>query len=243
MGFHFRFRWPKCTPASSNCSKLTLDIFDLFCLLSLPRPGFANPTFPHQDGILRQSPGSLARIRAIWILNGTCDPRTAPSESAKTPRKARFPGIRSVDMLTFAELETFTSLGTTRLLPFNHTRVTGQKTFGLQRCTVFGIDGTQSPGDTKTQSFRLAANPATIQIGFHVELIERTRNLKSLVGHVLQNRCGEISLVILAVHHDIPASCRKIHTGNGGLPSTCFICYFHDYLRSLTLIGSGFWDW
>lgn len=186
-------------------------------------------------------PGNLDSKRDFRPSNTASGPAANPATQPQVPDIGRKPGAAAKgNILTLAELETFTSFGTTRFLSFNHTRVTSQKAFCLQRGTVFGIDGAQSAGDAQTQSFHLAADTTAVQVSLHVELVQRTCHLKSLVSHILQHGRGEIGFIILTVYHDISASGRQIHASHSGLSSTCFICNFHDYLRSLTLIGSGF---
>ena len=133
-------------------------------------------------------------------------------------------------ILTLAELEALAGLGTTRLLSFNHTRIAGQKPLSLESGTVRGVDFAQGTGDAQTKSLGLTPYTTAVQIGFHVKLIQRACYLKSLIGNILQHTRRKIGLVVLAVYHNVSATGGEIHTGNGGLSSTCFVCNFHIIL-------------
>ncbi len=145
-------------------------------------------------------------------------------------------------LLTFAELEAFTSLGLTGFLTLNHTRVAHQQALSLQCRTVLGVVLAQGAGDSHSQSLSLAGDSTAIEVGLDIPFTLSINNLESLIDDELQRTSGEIFLIISIVDGDFTATRLHINAGNSGLSSTYGVDYLLHcyYLISLMLMTLGF---
>ncbi len=124
-----------------------------------------------------------------------------------------------MNILTFAELESLTSLGLAGFLTLNHTRVAAQEALGLHRGTELGVDFDERLGDSHAKSLGLAGHTTAIQVGLDVVLAQHVGNAQGLLHLVLQGRDTEIFLIVAVVHLDLASAGFHVQTGNGGLSS------------------------
>ena len=102
-------------------------------------------------------------------------------------------------ILTLAELEATTSLGTTRLFTFNGTGVTRHEAFSTECLLVFSVHLHQSTCNSEAKSLALTRKATATEVHLDVILFSHIKKSKGLLYNVLQNGrreiIGEIALV------------------------------------------------
>jgi len=122
--------------------------------------------------------------------------------------------------LTFAELETTTSLTTAEFLALHHTGIPSQKLLGFERGVEIGIHFVQGTGQGEQQGIRLSRDTAPSQIRFDIVLVKALGGCKSFVDLLLKGFEWEILVVGTAIDRDAAGARGYINPGNGSFPPT-----------------------
>ena len=133
-------------------------------------------------------------------------------------------------ILTLAELETTTCLGTTGLLTLYLAAVTRHEAFCTQGLLVLGIYFHQGTGDSQTHGLRLTSETTTIQVHLNVILLSDIQESQGLLNYELQDGAGEILCKISLIDGYLTIAFAYIYTGHSGLTTAYCIYYFHRLL-------------
>ena len=135
--------------------------------------------------------------------------------------------IYEENVLTLAELEATTCLGTTGLLTLYLTAVASHEAFGTECLLVLGIDLNQCAGDSQTQSLALAGVTATLQVNLDIILLCYVQQVQGLLYYELQNGAGEVLGQVTLVDGDLTATFLNVYAGYGTFAAAQCIYYCH----------------
>ena len=130
-------------------------------------------------------------------------------------------------VLTLAELEATTSLGTTWLLTLYLTAVASHEAFSTECLLVLGIDLNQCAGDSQTESLALTGETATLQVNLDIIRLCNVQQVQGLLNNVLQNGAGEVLGQVTLVDGNLTATLLNIYAGYGAFAAAQCIYYCH----------------
>ncbi len=89
-------------------------------------------------------------------------------------------------------MESLTSLGTTRFLTLNGTRVASYEACSTKCGFVFCVDFHQSASDAQTKSLCLSGETTTYEVYLNIIFLGYTKKFQRLLNDKLEDRIGEI---------------------------------------------------
>ena len=103
------------------------------------------------------------------------------------PDKGGIATLRPHRILTLTELEAATSLGLTRLLTLNSTRVAREEACILQLLLIFCVHLDERAGNGEAKCLALACIAAAIKISLDIIFLSNLKQLQWLLNHILQD--------------------------------------------------------
>ncbi len=95
--------------------------------------------------------------------------------------------LRPHRILTLTELEAAASLGLTRLLTLNGTRVAREEACILQLFLIFCVHLDECAGNGEAKSLALSCIAAAVKINLDIIFLSNLKQLQWLLNHILQD--------------------------------------------------------